>query len=383
LRCLHRFDVWAAVLRCPALQLLSRPFGAEADCPEPESQRSRDSTRARWYPFGASQEVGELLGRYGLLPSGESTEMMDRRAFLGAATSATAFFRMPRGVASEGKPEIAFTFDDPTTRGGAGLEWRELNRRILEALSRHSIQAVLFVCGMRVDSAAGRELIASWDHHGHLIGNHSYSHLFFDDVTLGEFEADSFKNEPLIKSHANFTRLFRFPFFKEGNTEEKRDGMRALLRQRGYRIGRATIDASDWAINTRLEARLKQTSNADLLGYREFFLQHIWERASYYQSLAQRVLKHPVRHTVLLHHNALNALFIGDLIEMFKQKGWRPVDAQYAYGDPVYDRQPRILPAGESLIWALAKEAGGYERELRYPGEDDRYEKPKMDALRL
>ena len=30
-----------------------------------------------------------------------------------------------------------------------------------------------------------------------------------------------------------------------------------------------------------------------------------------------------------------------------------------------------------------AKQTGKFERELRYPGEDDVYENPKMDALRL
>jgi hypothetical protein len=75
--------------------------------------------------------------------------------------------------------------------------------------------------------------------------------------------------------------------------------------------------------------------------------------------------------------------YLDDLITMFVAKGWDPVDADWAYQDPVYDRQPQILPAGESLIWALAKESGKFDRELRYPGEDDVYENPKMDALRL
>jgi len=79
----------------------------------------------------------------------------------------------------------------------------------------------------------------------------------------------------------------------------------------------------------------------------------------------------------------VNALFVDDLIAMFATRGWRPVDAEYAYRDPLYDRQPKILPAGESLIWALAKETGRFESELRYPGEDDVYENPKMDALKL
>ena len=74
---------------------------------------------------------------------------------------------------------------------------------------------------------------------------------------------------------------------------------------------------------------------------------------------------------------------MGDLIAMFRRKGWRPVDADYAYRDPVYGLRPRILPAGESLIWALAKESGKFENELRYPGENDVYENPRMDALNL
>jgi peptidoglycan-N-acetylglucosamine deacetylase len=90
-----------------------------------------------------------------------------------------------------------------------------------------------------------------------------------------------------------------------------------------------------------------------------------------------------VRHTVLLHHNVLNAMFLDHLITLFRNKGWKPVDAEYAYRDDVYDRQPKILPAGESLIWALAKETGKFDKELRYPGEDDVYENPRMDELKL
>ena len=42
-----------------------------------------------------------------------------------------------------------------------------------------------------------------------------------------------------------------------------------------------------------------------------------------------------------------------------------------------------VLPAGESLIWVLAKQSGKYDSMLRYPAEDERYEKEKMDALGL
>jgi len=318
--------------------------------------------------------------------------MMNRREFVSYAAATTMLAAIPRAWGASRVPEIAFTFDDPTTVGGAGLSRHELNERILDALAANNIKSILFVCGKRVDSDTGRQLIATWDRAGHLISNHSYSHLNFNDsvdadgskqVTLAEFEADALKNEPLIRDSHHFTRMFRYPFFKEGDTVEKRDGMRAFLQQHGYRIGRATIDASDWAIDARLQKRVEASPHADLAGYRDFFLQHIWDRAQYYDALALRVLGRPVRHTVLLHHRALNAFFLDDLIAMFRKHGWKPVDAEYAYEDKVYDEQPKILPAGESLIWALAKESGKFEKELRYPGEDDVYENPRMDALHL
>jgi hypothetical protein len=77
----------------------------------------------------------------------------------------------------------------------------------------------------------------------------------------------------------------------------------------------------------------------------------------------------------------LNVLFLGDLLRMFEDKGWRPIDAEVAFHDEVFRREPDTAPAGESLIWALAKETGRFETRLRYPGEDDVYEKPALDRL--
>src|SRR5207244_11442665 len=169
---------------------------------------------------------------------------------------------------------------------------QEINHRILEVLDKRKVKVVLFVCGKRVDSVEGQRLIAEWDLAGHGIGNHSYSHLNFNAsgdassdrtiVTLTNFEADTLKGEALVRDYSHFVRLFRFPFFKEGDTVEKRDSMRSFLQQHGYRSGRATIDASDWAISDRMEVRVKAAPKADRTPYRDLFRQQIWEPAQFY-----------------------------------------------------------------------------------------------------
>lgn len=314
---------------------------------------------------------------------------MDRRSFIRTtALGATAalFARSPLLSASTNTgPELAITIDDPRVSDAPGMPAEELNSRILQHLADAKLRAALFVCGMRIDNEAGRKLLSAWNDAGHLLGNHSYSHKYFHSkkVSLEDFQADAARGEQLIGTYQRFRKLFRFPFFKEGDTLEKRDGMRAWLAKRGYQQGRATIDASDWAVDARLGKRIQGSPQADLKPYRDFYLQHIWERAQYYDGLARRVLGHSPRHTLLIHHLALNAHFLGDLLAMFRQRGWRLVNADYAYRDPIYNRETNILPAGESLIWALAKETGRFDSELRYPGEDSEYEDPQMDALKL
>ena len=282
------------------------------------------------------------------------------------------------------KPQVAITMDDFNLFGETDAEKVENSQSILAALRAHeNLKIVAFICGHFVDSAPGKRVLQDWNDAGHSIANHTYSHWYYHTHSVEEFEADILRCEEIIKNYPRFTRFFRFPMLKEGDTVERRDKCRAFLKERGYKTGHVTIDASDWYIEQRLRARLKENPKADLGGYRTFYLDHIWQRALYYDDLSRRAVGRSVKHTLLIHHNLLNKLFLGDLLTMFERKGWKLINAEDAFTDPVFDRMPRILPAGESLLWAIAKESKKFERDLRYPGEDSVYEKPKMDKLGL
>jgi peptidoglycan-N-acetylglucosamine deacetylase len=281
---------------------------------------------------------------------------------------------------------MAITMDDFIWNRSVRLTPDERNRAILGALQSHGgLKAALFVAGRNADNEKGKGLLREWDRAGHLIGNHSYSHkeLNNGEVTTEIFTADILKCEAVLKSFPRYQKSFRFPYLKEGETAVKRDAVRAFLKQHGYRIGHVTIDASDWAVENRLSARLTKDPAADVKPYRDFYLSHMWERAVHYDELAQKALGRSVKHTILMHYNLLNALFLGDLLEMFKSKGWKLIDASEAFKDPIFSAEPKIVPAGESIIWAIAKETGKFDSQLRYPGEDSEYENAQMDKLGL
>lgn len=71
-----------------------------------------------------------------------------------------------------------------------------------------------------------------------------------------------------------------------------------------------------------------------------------------------------MKHTLLIQHNLLAALFLDDLIERLKGQGWHFVGADEAFNDPVFSKTPNIVPAGESIIWALAKESGRIDKDF-------------------
>jgi peptidoglycan-N-acetylglucosamine deacetylase len=276
---------------------------------------------------------------------------------------------------------IALTFDDGPNMGDTvGLGPADRNAAILKQLAEAHLKSILFVT--RVDTDRKRnELIRQWGIEGHQIGNHTATHPDFDEVTLADYERELLTCDKAIRDMPGFIPRFRFPYLKEGNTVRKRDGFRAFLDFHSYMTGPVSVDASDWYYSERLSDRLKKDPHADMNPYRDAYLTHLYSRAQYYDGLSHIVLGRSVAHVLLLHHNLINALFLKDVIRMFKDKGWTLIDSEAAFKDPVYGVRPDTLPAGESVLWALAKQKG--VPGLRYPAEDDVYEKPILDRLGL
>jgi peptidoglycan-N-acetylglucosamine deacetylase len=276
---------------------------------------------------------------------------------------------------------IALTFDDgPNMADKVGLSPADRNAAILRQLSEAHLKSILFVTRTDADSKRNN-LIRQWGIEGHQIGNHTATHPDFNEVSLADYEKELITCDEALRDMPGFIRRFRFPYLDEGNTLEKRDGFRAFLDSKSYKTGPVSVDASDWYYSQRLSDRLQEYPNTDKIPYRDAYLRHLYDRARYYDGLSRTVLGHSVAHVLLLHHNLINALFLKDVIQMFKDKGWALIDSEAAFRDPVYGMRPDTLPAGESILWALAKKNA--VPGLRSPGEDAVYEKPILDRLRL
>lgn len=277
--------------------------------------------------------------------------------------------------------EVAITIDDFNLREAPLMGRTKRDEKVLEALRKHKVQAALFLTCKYLEIPESKARLHSWEKEGHILANHTYSHWFYDEKGFKAFSEDVKKCHDMIKDSPAFTPLFRFPFLKGGKTTGQRDSMQKYIKELGYKNGYVTIDASDWFISQKLEEALSKNPETDLIPYRDYYLRHIWERSLYYDGLGKKHWKKPVKHTLLIHHNLLNSLFLDDLLSMFEKKGWKLIPASVAFKDPLFDEVPDVIPHGESILWMLAKKAA--DRSIRYPGEDSKFEEKAMKALGL
>ncbi len=285
------------------------------------------------------------------------------------------------------KPMVSFTFDDGNTSDLAIFQFEEWNNMILSHLEKENLKAIFFVTGRNKLDEKGQLLLKSWNNKGHKIANHSFTHPNFNSEknTSSLFESELKRTDSIISNLSNGIKLFRFPYLKEGQNQAKVDSIRNILAINNYVNGYVTIDASDWFVDQRLRQRIKEVGfeKAEIEKFKAFYMKHIMERADYYENLSYEINQRHINHTLLLHHNLASALFLGDLIEEFKAKGWEVINAEEAYKDQIFENIPSSDFAGESLIYSIAKQSGNYDQTLRYPAEDSRYEKAKMNALGL
>ncbi|WP_278485003.1 polysaccharide deacetylase family protein [Achromobacter insolitus] len=272
---------------------------------------------------------------------------------------------------------VALTFDDGLNPGKQpeAVQW---NAQLLDALRNQGIQSALFPSLIRIGGAEGLALVAEWSRAGHSVGNHTANHRSLADsqVSLAAFIADVETADAALRNMPTFVPMLRFPYLKEGDTPAKRDGMRVWMTKNGYRSAPVSIDASDWYYSRVYADHMKAGQTAKAQGVKQRYIRHLLDRAAYYDGLARQVLGRSPKHVMLLHTNQLNADALPDVIAALTAQGWTIAAASAAFEDPLYAEAPDNLPAGESIVWALAK--AGNLPGLRYPAEDSTYEEPLL-----
>ena len=272
----------------------------------------------------------------------------------------------PRPERAEAAPiPVAVTVDDLPVHGPTppGMSRLAMTERLLAAFAGHHLPPVHgFVNGTRVEEDPATEaVLRRWVAAGHALGNHTWSHLSLNTTALDAYLADVRRGEEILARVApgQTWRVFRYPFLQQGDTVEKRDGVRRFLAETGYAVADVTIDADDWAYNAPFVRCAERGDQSTLAALRRSFVREHVEELRRIRAVTRTLAGRDVPQVLLLHAGAADADAIDALLTAFEAEGARWIGLRAALADPFYAPATHApVPFGSALPYVLAGERG-------------------------
>lgn len=257
--------------------------------------------------------------------------------------------------------EVAFTFDDLPVHGPLppGETRMDVAASVIATWKAQKMPPVYgFVNGIHLQpEPLSAPVLSAWRAAGLPLGNHTWSHMNFDQNTLAAFETDIVKNEPLLqaKMGSNDWHWLRFPYLAEGDTPQKRAGIRAFLRGRGYKIAAVTMSFDDYLWNEPYARCSAQKNSAAIAGMQASYLKAAAQSIAYYRGLSHTLYQRDIPYVLLMHIGAFDARMLPRLIALYRSHGFKFVTLKQAQSDPFYrnDLDLNLSPDPDTLEAAM------------------------------
>lgn len=283
-----------------------------------------------------------------------------RRLAVRCALLAAAFC-VVQPVSAADRVCLAVTIDDlpVATRSSDMAVWTRTTDALLKTLTERrvpatgfAIQGRLYENGALVDARV--DLLRQWLQAGMDLGNHTYSHQSLNGMTADAWLADAAKSADVlrgvIEKAGKKLVYFRHPFLHTGRDEATRDASRQGLAKLGYVIAPVSIDNDEWMFAFAYEQALLRGDAALADRIRADYLAYMANVIDYWLLQAERIVGRPMSHILLIHANQLNAVALGDVLDIVAKRGLPICPLAEALRDPVWQSDDRFFGAG-GISW--------------------------------
>ena len=237
--------------------------------------------------------------------------------------------------------EIALTIDDLPFVGTNSATKGNLQRahdrfeKILGYLVDSHIPATGFVIAGSI--AQGQwSLLEEFRSAGFGIGNHTYTHANLNRISAERYIAEIEHADKILAPIMTQPKYFRYPYLAEGRGATKQ-AVQDYLTANQYTVAPVTIDSKDYQFNERLLHISWRVRDQHVNQIKQQYLNYIWQ-----QTL--KAEKHSKEDTstqiLLVHSNLLNSHCLGDVIQMYKDHGYRFISLEEALSR--HNRAPAI-----------------------------------------
>ena len=260
-------------------------------------------------------------------------------------------FALAASVRAQTPPKrtMAVTIDDlPFVAIGEGdylPRAKIATAKILNALKKHKAPAAGFVNENKFGEGRDRDgridLLRDWVKYGMVLGNHTYSHPDFNQLTVEQFQDEITKGEvvtrELMKSRRPYQLYFRHPATHTGDTQEKKEAIEKFLAARGYKITPHTIDNSDFIFNVPYALALQKGDEETARRLREAYLELTMVATEFAEKVSPQIFGREIPQILLIHTNDITADCLDEILTKLAARGYQFVTLDKVMADPAYE----------------------------------------------
>lgn len=166
-------------------------------------------------------------------------------------------------MAQETEKRVALTFDD-----GPSAQYTP---KLLDGLEKRGIRASFFVIGENIEKQGNAEILARMKEDGHVIGNHTYTHVNLSKLSEEQVLEELNKTDELIREATGEIPVFaRAPYGAEPLAKEK-DLERIYVRW--------TVDPLDWMSEDAgqiVETVVREVQDGDVILLHDCYESSVW-----------------------------------------------------------------------------------------------------------
>ncbi|CEK09771.1 polysaccharide deacetylase family protein [Legionella hackeliae] len=231
--------------------------------------------------------------------------------------------------------EIAITIDDLPLVGGRmdtpGNQQRATERfmKIVKALTDYNVPATGFVIAGSI-AKGEMSFLEQFRQAGFMLGNHTYSHYNLNQMSADKYIGDIDKADKKLTSILTEPKYFRYPYLAEGSNQKKQKVL-DYLATHNYIVAPVTIDSLDFRFNEKIYRVPYRQREAYIQKLKPQYLAFIWKQT---QRAEKRANGKPVKQILLIHANILNSYLLGDILQMYKDNGYKFISLTEALKNP-------------------------------------------------
>lgn len=264
--------------------------------------------------------------------------------------------------ALHGQKQICITVDDLPVVGyglNSDADWKSVTDKLISSFKKFDIPAIGYVNESKLKTRGQLSkqrvaLLELWLSNGYELGNHTYSHIDYHKTSFKSFVNNIMNGEriirPLIEKYDSELRYFRHPFLRSGETKERSDSLAVFLGSVNYTASPVTLDSDDYLFASAYAKAFKKNDTALMQKIGQAYVGHTEKKLKFYEELTEAVFGRQISQTYLMHANMLNADYLDELAQMFKDNGYTFISQSEVLEDRAY-QQPVTKFGNWGMSW--------------------------------